>query len=73
MACVADKTTEFGEFLKFDDLTLCPFDTRLIVPELLNDQEKTWLNNYHKKVYDALIDGVSGSAKTWLIERTQAI
>ncbi len=73
VACVADKTTEFGEFLKFDDLTLCPFDTRLIVPELLNDQEKTWLNNYHKKVYDALIDGVSGSAKTWLIERTQAI
>lgn len=73
VACVPYKTTEFGKFLQFDDLTLCPFDTRLIVPELLNDQEKTWLNKYHQKVYDALIDGVTGEAKAWLIERTKAI
>lgn len=73
VACVPYKTTQFGEFLRFDDLTLCPFDTRLIVPELLNDQEKTWLNKYHQKVYDALIDGVTGEAKAWLIERTNAI
>ncbi len=73
VACVPYKTTQFGKFLQFDDLTLCPFDTRLIVPELLNDQEKTWLNKYHQKVYDALIDGVTGEAKAWLIERTKAI
>lgn len=72
---VAVKATqsEFGEFLKFEDLTLCPFDTRLILPELLNDSEKAWLNAYHQRVHDELIDRVSGSAKDWLIARTQAI
>lgn len=72
---VAVKATqsEFGEFLKFEDLTLCPFDTRLIVPELLNNIEKQWLNDYHKRVHDELISRVNGSAKAWLIERTQAI
>lgn len=73
VACVPYKTTQFGEFLRFDDLTLCPFDTRLIVPELLDKQEKAWLNEYHKKVYNALIDGVTGEAKAWLVERTKAI
>lgn len=64
---------EFGEFLKFDELTLCPFDTRLILPELLTAQEKDWLNAYHQRVHDELIDRVDGDAKTWLIERTCAI
>ena len=65
--------TEFGTFLKFDDLTLCPFDTRLILPELLTTEEKAWLNSYHQRVHDELIDRVSGDAKAWLIERTKAV
>lgn len=65
--------TEFGTFLKFDDLTLCPFDTRLILPELLTAEEKAWLNSYHQRVHDELIDRVSGNAKAWLIERTKAV
>lgn len=73
VACVSAFTTEFGEFLKFEELTLCPIDTRLILPELLTAEEKQWLNEYHKKVYDGLIDRVSGRAKQWLIDRTQAI
>ncbi len=63
--------SEFGEFLKFETLTLCPFDTRLILPELLNDQEKKWLNEYHQHVHDELIERVSGPAKTWLVARTK--
>lgn len=65
--------TEFGTFLKFDNLTLCPFDTRLILPELLTTEEKAWLNSYHQRVHDELIDRVSGDAKAWLIERTKAV
>lgn len=66
-------STEFGEFLKFVDLTLCPFDTRLILPELLNDTEKSWLNAYHQRVYDELANRVSGTAKDWLIARTKPL
>ncbi|OOS06636.1 Xaa-Pro aminopeptidase [Moraxella cuniculi DSM 21768] len=64
---------EFGVFLKFDDLTLCPFDTRLILPELLTEAEKHWLNAYHQRVHDELIDRVDGDAKQWLIERTKPV
>lgn len=73
LACVPSACSEFGEFATFEDLTLCPIDTRIILPNLLSDNEKAWLNHYHKKVYDALIDKVSDNAKAWLIERTQAI
>lgn len=73
VATVPAFSTEFGEFLKFEDLTLCPIDTRLILPELLTADEKEWLNAYHQKVHNALIDKVEGRAKAWLIERTKAI
>ncbi|WFF38450.1 aminopeptidase P family protein [Moraxella nasibovis] len=73
VATVPAHHTEFGEFARFEDLTLCPFDTRLILPNLLTKEEKDWLNSYHKKVHDELIDRVDGDAKAWLIERTQAI
>ncbi len=65
--------SEFGQFLHFETLTLCPIDTRIILPELLSDDEKAWLNSYHQKVHDELIGRVDGDAKAWLIERTLAI
>lgn len=61
---------EYGEFLCFETLTLCPFDTRLILPHLLNDDEKAWLNAYHQKVCDELMEGLSAPARAWLVERT---
>lgn len=73
VVAVKADSTEFGDFLKFEDLTLCPFDTRLILADLLNDDEKIWLNTYHQKVHDELIERVEGHAKQWLIDRTKAI
>lgn len=65
--------TEFGEFLKFETLTLCPIDTRLILPELLTQSEKDWLNDYHRQVCHRLQDKVVGKVKDWLLARTQPI
>ena len=73
IVCVPCDSSEFGEFLKFETLTLCPFDTRLLVPALLDEQEKIWLNDYHAKVRETLLPFVSGQAKEWLVVRTQAI
>lgn len=64
---------EFGEFWQFETLTLCPFDTRLLLLELLCEAEKSWLNAYHQTVQAKLIDRVSGAAKAWLVARTQPI
>ena len=65
--------TEFGDFLKFETLTLCPIDTRCIDLALLRDDERVWLNDYHAMVLERVSPHVSGAAKTWLEKRTQAI
>jgi Xaa-Pro aminopeptidase len=65
--------TEFGAFLDFETLTLCPIDTRCIVLELMRDDERVWLNAYHETVRARVSPHVSGDAKAWLEARTQAI
>ena len=65
--------TEFGHYLNFETVTLCPIDTRLVNPSLLTQDEINWLNEYHTHVYNELKDRVEGEALTWLTERTQAI
>ncbi|MDO5769626.1 MAG: aminopeptidase P family protein [Psychrobacter sp.] len=65
--------TEFGDYLEFETITLCPIDTRLIEPSLLREDEKAWLNSYHSRVFTELKDRVKGEALAWLTERTQAI
>ena len=65
--------TEFGNFLCFETVTLCPIDTRLVDTSLMNVEEIAWLNEYHAQVREKLLLLVEGAAKTWLEERTAAI
>jgi Xaa-Pro aminopeptidase len=65
--------TGFGEFLKFETLTLCPIDTRCIEMTLLTETERAWLNAYHEEVRNRLRGWVDGAAKDWLLRRTQGI
>ena len=67
------KTTEFGEFLQFDALTLCPIDTAPIDVSMLSDEEVEWLNSYHRRVYDAIAPHVSMDEREWLREATKEI
>jgi Xaa-Pro aminopeptidase len=64
--------TEFGEFLCFETLTLCPIDTRCIDRTLLREDEIDWLNAYHAQVRERVGKHVSGNAKAWLDARTAA-
>ncbi|MDX1285973.1 MAG: M24 family metallopeptidase, partial [Draconibacterium sp.] len=50
MVCVEKEETEFGRFIGFETLTLCPIDTSLLKKDLLTQSETDWINNYHKKV-----------------------
>jgi Xaa-Pro aminopeptidase len=69
----AAEKTEFGDFLEFETLTLCPIDTRCVALNLLRDDERAWLNAYHEMVRARVSPHVSGDAKAWLETRTQAI
>ena len=65
--------TEFGKFLHFETLTLCPIDTRPIDFGLLTKAEVRWLNAYHADVREKLLPLVDGEARDWLILRTEAV
>jgi Xaa-Pro aminopeptidase len=66
-------TSEFGEFLEFETLTLCPIDTRCIQRDQLRQDEIDWLDGYHAEVRRRLQDKVSGAALNWLLRRTQPL
>jgi Xaa-Pro aminopeptidase len=72
LAQVVD-TTEFGEFLGFETLTLCPIDTRCLDLGLLRGDEVAWLNDYHRQVAARLLPHVDGAARAWLELRTREI
>ncbi|QAX81961.1 aminopeptidase P family protein [Candidatus Pseudomonas adelgestsugas] len=65
--------TEFGEFLKFETLTLCPIDTRCLELSLLTVHEREWFNAYHAEVYARLSPLLGGVALKWLRVHTVAI
>lgn len=63
----------YGNFLEFETLTLCPINQSCIVPEMLTQDEKTWLNNYHSMVRERLTPHLHGKVLDWLISNTQPI
>ena len=60
------KETQFGQFLQFESLTLCPIDTTPIIRELLLDEEIAWLNQYHQRVFDTLSPHLNAEETAWL-------
>ena len=58
--------TEFGKFLQFKSLTLCPIDKSPIVVEMLTREEIDWLNGYHQHVYDTLSPHLTSEENEWL-------
>jgi Xaa-Pro aminopeptidase len=65
--------TEFGQFLKFETLTLFPIDVNLIDKELLTKAEIEWLNAYHQQVYEKIAPHLNEMERKWLRMRTKAL
>ena len=65
--------TEFGQFLKFETLTLCYIDTRLVEKDMLTDNERKWLNDYHLRVCKTLCPNLTEKERKWLSRKTEAI
>jgi Xaa-Pro aminopeptidase len=68
-----DIETEFGEFLRFEPVTLCPIDLAAVEPDLLDEEEKKWLNQYHERVYNTLGPLLDEKERLWLKDKTRAI
>ena len=62
------KETEFGKFLQFESLTLCPIDKAPILIEMMTQEEIQWLNDYHQRVFDTLSPHLSDDEAAWLRE-----
>jgi len=63
----------FGDYLKFETITLCPICKKGIVKEMLTNEEIEWLNNYHQIVYEKLSPNLNEEEKVWLQEATASI
>ena len=70
---VPAETTDFGDFLKFETLTLAPIDTTPIMLDLLTEEERLWINNYHRRVFKSLSPYLAGHERKWLEEATRSI
>lgn len=73
IVCRQMESNSFGEWSGFETLTLCYFDTSGLSIELLNEDERKWLNNYHQRVYEKIAPHLSGPEAIWLKQKTREI
>lgn len=65
--------TDFGQFYRFETMTLCPIDQRGINKDLMSVEQLKWLNAYHKRVYNELKDDLTCDEQEWLKKMTKEI
>lgn len=73
MLTIAAGEGMFGNYLKFETLTLCPICRKGIIKEMLTAEETGWLNEYHRTVYEKLSPYLDNDEKEWLKEACKAI
>jgi Xaa-Pro aminopeptidase len=67
------KSTEFGDFLQFEPLTLCPIDKEPIIVEMLSPEERKWLDEYHMDVRGKLLKYLTFDEREWLEKVTEPL
>ncbi len=75
LAVTEPETIPGGEtpMMSFETLTLVPFDRRLVVTEMLNDEEREWLNAYHSRVRKEVSPLLKDTDLQWLEQVTAAL
>ncbi|MBP5720551.1 MAG: aminopeptidase P family protein [Bacteroidales bacterium] len=71
--CVEKGTNEFGRWLGFEPLTLCPFDTSALDLDLMNREELEWLDDYHSLVFETLSPLLDEDVARWLQQKCRKI
>ncbi len=73
MLCVKDVKNEFGQFMRFENLTWVPIDLDTIDTSLMEERDIKLLNSYHKMVYEKLSPYMDEEEKEWLSYETRAV
>ena len=73
LLCCARVKNQYGQFLGFEPITYCPIDLTPVRPELLDADEKEWLNAFHQMVREKLTPHLSAAEAAWLAEKTQPL
>lgn len=71
--CVDAGRNDFGQWCRFETLTLCHFDTSIVIKELLDASEIEWLNAYNAKVFQMLSPRLPSEIARWLRNKTLPI
>ena len=73
LLCCERVKNQYGQFLGFEPVTYCPIDLTPVRPELLDAEEKEWLNGYHQMVRELLTPHLTAPEAAWLAEKTKAL
>ena len=71
--CKTIHENEFGKFLSFETLTRAPINTELIETSLLDEEEKIWLNDFHKTVFQDISPLLNEEEVEWLKKKCRKI
>lgn len=71
MLCLKGQKTDFGQFMKFETLTMVPYEREAILPEMMSGEEIAILNDYHKAVYRKIAPYLNKEEQEWLAEQTR--
>ena len=73
LLCCERVKNQYGQFLGFEPVTYCPIDLTPVRPELLDAEEKEWLNAFHQMVREKLTPHLNATEAAWLAEKTKAL
>ena len=73
LLCETSKNNEYGEFLRFNTLTLVPFDLNLIDKNYLDEKTVDVINKYHQRVYETLLPYLNKQEAEYLRKITREI
>ncbi len=73
LLCCERAKNQYGPFLGFEPITYCPIDLTPVRPELLDAEEKEWLNGYHQMVRELLTPHLTAPEAAWLAEKTRPL
>jgi len=73
LVCVKGESNAYGQFMEFEILTLVPIDLDAVLPEEMTAEERKYLNDYHRRVYETLALHLPDEERVWLKEYTREI
>ena len=73
IVCVNAEKTEYGQFMKFENLTMVPYDFEAMDMDMLSDVDKMRLNAYHREVFEKLSPYLDEEECEWLKEVTKEV